>query len=230
MGRDLTPARWLFFDVGSTLIDESLAREDRIRQLLVTLASMGRKVHYEEAIHLLEQVELEFAQPPFNTPFPAMLDRLLPDVADRDYVRCSARFRGELERPFPEARPVFKLLSQHYGIGVIANQSLGTEERLRRHGLMKYVSVCVASAEVGVSKPDPAIFRLALSEADCQPHEAVMIGDRIDNDMGPAKRVGMMTVRVLQGPHCRQEPRHGGEEPDYTVNGLGELSDLFGIK
>lgn len=57
----------------------------------------------------------------------------------------------------------------------------------------------IASAEEGVSKPDPRIFEIALGRADCKAEHAVMIGDRIDNDVVPAKKMGMKTVWIRQG-------------------------------
>ena len=47
---------------------------------------------------------------------------------------------------------------------VMANQPLGTVERLTRWGLMPFISLCLSSAEEGVEKPNWAIFELALRE------------------------------------------------------------------
>ena len=90
-------------------------------------------------------------------------------------------------------------LSGRYKIGVIANQSLGTAERLKKFGILKYIELVVASAEEGVAKPDRRIFEIALSRAGCEPKQAIMIGDRIDNDILPAKKLGMYTMWVKQG-------------------------------
>jgi hypothetical protein len=51
---------------------------------------------------------------------------------------------------------------------------------------MPLISVCLFSEEIGLEKPNPAIFRLALSHAGCAPKEAVTIGDRLDNDIPPS--------------------------------------------
>jgi 8-oxo-dGTP diphosphatase/putative hydrolase of the HAD superfamily len=122
-----------------------------------------------------------------------------------------------MEVPFDGAIETLRLLSSHYKIGVIANQSPGSEERLTRWGLIPFISVCVASAEVGLEKPDPAIFDLALRHAGCTASEAVMIGDRLDNDIRPARLLGWKTMRVLQGPGRFQSPRDSWNEPDLTV-------------
>lgn len=60
-----------------------------------------------------------------------------------------------------------ELLSSKYKIGIIANQSLGTKERLEQHGVLQYFDLVVASAEEGVAKPDKRIFEIALERADC---------------------------------------------------------------
>lgn len=39
-------------------------------------------------------------------------------------------------------------------------------------------------------KPDPKLFTIACAQAGCAPEDAVMIGDRLDNDIAPAKAIG----------------------------------------
>jgi len=51
-----------------------------------------------------------------------------------------------------------------------------------------------------------------------------MVGDRIDNDIGPAKSQGWNTIRVRQGFSRFQRPRGPGEVPDMTIEKIGELS------
>ena len=90
--------------------------------------------------------------------------------------------------------------------------------------------MCVSSGDVGISKPDPAIFHMALEQAGCTPPEdAVMIGDRLDNDVRPAKALGFGTVRILQGPGRFQQPRDDAEIPDATVADLDELAEALGV-
>ena len=90
-------------------------------------------------------------------------------------------------------------MGKKFKIGVIANQPLGTEKRLQKHGILQYIDLVVASAEEGVAKPDLGIFEIALERSRCLPENAVMVGDRIDNDIVPAKKMGMHTIWVKQG-------------------------------
>jgi 8-oxo-dGTP diphosphatase/putative hydrolase of the HAD superfamily len=118
-------------------------------------------------------------------------------------------------------------LSATYKLGIIANQNPGSEARLERYGLRQYFDVIVASAEAGVKKPDPRIFTLALERANCSPEQAAMIGDRIDNDIFPAKVLGFTTVRILQGYGRLQVPKSSEYEPDFTVDALAQLLNIF---
>ncbi len=134
------------------------------------------------------------------------------------------RYAKEKERLYPGVPELLSELSRRFKLGVIANQSEGTEARLARWAIRQHFSGVFASAELGLSKPDPEIFAGALSEAGCQPVEAIMVGDRIDNDIGPAKSQGWNTVRVLQGFSRLQQPTDPDQQPDMTIEKIGELS------
>ena len=118
-------------------------------------------------------------------------------------------------------------MSKKYKLGVIANQSLGTKERLNNWGIGKYFDVVVASAEAGCAKPDLKIFNLALEQAGCKPSEAVMIGDRLDNDIIPAKHFGMKTVWVRQGFAKYLSVSNDIEQPDFIIGSIGDILDIL---
>ena len=99
-----------------------------------------------------------------------------------------------------------------------------------KHTVCPATSRCASrQCDIGKSKPDAAIFHLALEQAECAPGDAVMIGDRLDNDIRPANELGFRTVRILQGPGRLQQPREDGETPDATVADLDELAALFDV-
>ena len=50
-----------------------------------------------------------------------------------------------------------------------------------------------------------------------------MVGDRIDNDIVPAKALGMAAILLRVGRHRRQKPRTPVEEPDVVVSDVLEL-------
>lgn len=90
-----------------------------------------------------------------------------------------------------------------------------------------FFDVVSASAELGVSKPDRRIFTYALEQAGCRPEEALMVGDRLDNDVLPAKELGMKTVWVRQGMAVYQKPVREEEQPDFIVDNLSGLKQIL---
>lgn len=196
--------KWIFFDMGSTLIDETLAMEHRIREVIE-----GTDVTYEAFV----EKKIYFAKQ--NKP--ADLETI------KFYGLIKTPWHKEDEKLFPDTIECLKKLHRHYKIGIIANQSLGSKERLEKFGILKYINLIIASAEEGVAKPDKRIFEIALERAKCKPKEAAMVGDRLDNDIVPANEIGMYTIWIKQGNWKNACPRKDLEQPAMIVESLSEL-------
>jgi HAD superfamily hydrolase (TIGR01549 family) len=215
--------RCLFFDLGNTLVDEAAATQARLQQVACCFERHGRRCSVANLRSALEDASAEFA-PRLIT---AALAKLTSDPGLMRSIMVDTRYPKELEALYDGAEQTLRALAQHYRIGVIANQSAGTEARLANWGLMPLISVCLSSTELGLEKPDPAIFRLALARAECASEEAVMIGDRLDNDIRPARLQGWKTIRILQGFAKFQSPRDKFDQADETVAKLEELIPLL---
>ncbi|CAI7993209.1 Glyceraldehyde 3-phosphate phosphatase [Geodia barretti] len=183
MALELEGVRWLFFDLGYTLINEDAAAMGRLSQASDALKQRGIDASTDKLHDALEAASARFDPSPFGNVLQAFTD-------DEDviaFVRSSGRYPKELEAPYPQAQRLLARLEGRYQLGIIANQPPGTAERLQAYGLSGYFEVCVSSGDIGISKPDAAIFHLALEQAECAPGDAVMVGDRLDNDIRPAK-------------------------------------------
>lgn len=84
----------------------------------------------------------------------------------------------------------------------------------------------MASAEAGCAKPDLRIFTMALDKAGCEARDAIMVGDRLDNDIVPAKKLGMKTIWVRQGYAIYQSMDDESKRPDHIVDSIDELREL----
>ncbi len=200
--------KWVFFDIGSTLIDERFAYEHRMKDI-ADLANTTYSYVYNKAMEFYKQNkkgDLEVAN---------LLDIEL------------TKWHAEDEKLYSDAAKCLEILSTRYKIGIIANQSLGTKGRLEQHGVSKYIDLIIASAEEGVAKPDRRIFEIALERSNCKPSDAIMIGDRIDNDIVPAKLLGMQTIWVKQGFGQYWDIKQKVEKADYTVNSLIEICNIL---
>jgi putative hydrolase of the HAD superfamily len=88
------------------------------------------------------------------------------------------------------------LLAQGYLLGVISN-SIGTlEDQLVRLGLARYFQAILDSAIVGIQKPHPGIFKLALQRVGVEGSEAVFVGDTYATDVGGAQLAGLTGVLI----------------------------------
>lgn len=200
---------WIFFDIGSTLIDETECYNHRIRDAIA-----GNDITFEE----FNEKRIFFAK-----------QNLKGDIeALKFFGLTKTPWHFEDESPYEEAEAVLNALCERgYSIGVIANQAPGTEKRLENWGFMKYIKLVIASAEEGVAKPDSEIFLRALNRADCLPENAVMIGDRIDNDIEPAKKLGMKTIWVRQGFSIYQQPENDIQTADHIVDSLRDILEIL---
>lgn len=200
--------KWVFLDVGSTIVDEHIAYEHRMREVAeranVTYDSVYKKAM--EFYHNNQKGDLEIAKL-----FGVEL----------------TKWHEEDEILYEDARECLHELHGRYHIGIIANQSLGTAERLKQYGVLEYIDLVIASAEEGVSKPDKRIFEIALNRAKCTPEQSIMIGDRIDNDIIPAKRIGMKTIWIKQGFGRYWKITKECEKASYEVNCLTELLEIL---
>jgi HAD superfamily hydrolase (TIGR01549 family) len=191
--------------------------------LVSSLERYGRRRSIEEIRAALREASEEFA-PRLIT---RAIEKLMDDLECRKLILAEARYDKELESPYEGAEQTLRTLSSRYRIGVLTNQRAGTEERLAKWGLMPFISICLSSTEVGLEKPDPAIFQLALSQSGCEPPRAVMIGDRLDNDIRPARLLGWKTIRIAQGFGRFQSPRDGLDEADITLANVKLLVPVF---
>lgn len=202
-------ADWIFFDVGSTLMDETRCYQARYAAIARAAGVTAETVEAFAAARFAcgEKGDAQAAKH-FGVALP--------------------RWQSEEEQLFPQVKTTLETLkSRGYRLGIIANQAAGTEKRLEKWEIRAYFDVIIASAEEGVSKPDAQIFHRALRAAECSAAQAVMVGDRIDNDIVPAKKLGIQTVRILQGPRKRILPASAAETADWTITDIGELPEIF---
>jgi HAD superfamily hydrolase (TIGR01549 family) len=116
-----------------------------------------------------------------------------------------------------------RLRGRDLKLGIVANQPQAAGERLARVGIGDLFDHHGLSGLNGISKPDPRAFQGAADALDVAPAECIMVGDRIDNDIVPAKALGMAAILFRGGRHRRQRPRSPAEEPDAVVTDVREL-------
>ncbi len=131
--------------------------------------------------------------------------------------------RKSLFRFADDAEPTLQKLSDNHELGIIANQAEDIMGLIKSAGFEKYFKVMVISSIVKLKKPDPAIFQLALKQAERDAGQCIMVGDRLDTDICPANSLGMTTIRTTDSLFALQQPISKCEQPTYTASRLSEI-------
>ncbi len=225
-------APFIFFDLGQTLVDEwdFIAHFDQ--KFLELLNGFGaridhrnyravrdsiirdRKIGYGSVRELIIEVCKMLSPPGYEK---VVARRLEPQIKEG---------RNNLFKLFDDAKPTLQTLSKYCEMGIIANQSEDICRLLERSGLDRFFRVQVISSLVKLKKPDPAIFELALRQAGRQPHECIMVGDRLDTDICPANTIGMTTIRTTNSLFVLQAPSKECERAKFTVARLSEIPSI----
>ena len=116
-----------------------------------------------------------------------------------------------------------RLADRGVKLGVVANQPAAMVERLAREGIGGLFTHLGLSGVSAFRKPDPRAFSVVADALGVASGECIMVGDRIDNDIVPARSLGMTTILFRTGRHRKQRPRSAAEAPDAVVTDVLEL-------
>ena len=162
--------------------------------------------------------------------FTAFGDRLTSE--DRDALAAAFEAASyELKvAPVADAADVLSAVAATgVAVGIISDTALATGRHLRTYldayGIFQHVTFAAFSDEVGVYKPDPAIFAAALDGLGIgDPATAAHVGDLKRTDVAGARAMGMSTVRfrgVVDDPE-------DGAEADHVIDRLADLPRVLG--
>jgi putative hydrolase of the HAD superfamily len=189
--------RYIFFDVGNTLLFPNRAR---------ILAPLPEEKHPPlSAWQVLERrTKKEFDQGLISgqidhgfwwTFHTHLLNELGAfDEAVRDQLVANTQSSANWDQILPGTREALERIKQQYAIAVISNADGRIDDVLRRCGICDCFDCITDSGNVGHEKPHPAIFAAALQEMKADPAESLYVGDVYSVDYVGARKAGMQAV------------------------------------
>lgn len=201
--------KWIFFDVGSTLVDETDCYKTRIKET----AAQTNKITEEQ----FEMKMINYAK--------QNKDAYKETIKELGLNKT--KWNLDKEKLYPNVIGILKELKKGYKLGIIANQKVGLSNRLNQFGILDFFNVVICSDEVGISKPNKDIFLLGLQEANCEAKNSIMVGDRLDNDLIPAKKIGMRTIWVKQGYSGLAKVENSKEFVDIEIKSINEICEVL---
>lgn len=216
--------RAVLFDVGGPL-DTEVTGERMIDDAIIAgLRDAGFAVTPEQYAAANALAVRTFAPDAYSAIIFALCRRD-PDVTYR--VRANLAAQVAARRPFELRDGIAGVLAWLSGrdvkLGLAANQPSPVLAKLDEAGIGAYFHHREVSGMHGFHKPDVRVFLRACDDLGVAPHECIMVGDRIDNDIAPARLLGMRTVLFRTGRHIHQQPRTPEEAPDAEVHDAAEL-------
>lgn len=206
----------VFFDIGGVLYDDTVYARAWHRALREAGARFTDEEFDEEYTRARTEQSGSFRR--------RLVARFLPEGDLRELEAIAARsWHYPPSALYADAIPCLEELRGRYRLGVIANQPGEVRTAMRRDGLDGFFEVWGVSDELGVGKPDPALFELAAKTAGVPTTAAVMVGDRLDYDVRPATLVGMRAIWMLRGEAPDRPTPEQLEEADGSIRTLDEL-------
>jgi HAD superfamily hydrolase (TIGR01509 family) len=131
---------------------------------------------------------------------------------------------------YPDALPGLRAVQQAgYAVGVAGNQPPAVTEELFA-ALDVRLDVLASSAAWGVEKPDPAFFHTLAAAAGLPPEQIAYVGDRVDNDVLPARAAGMRAVFLRRGPWGYVHDRWPeARDADARITSLADLPAALAV-
>ncbi|HEY2800387.1 MAG TPA: HAD family hydrolase [Chthoniobacterales bacterium] len=197
--------RTIFFDMGGTLDGEG----HWLERFLALYKSFGlelRRATIREAFDAAEQNSAGDEEMPTSS-----LEEMV-----KKHVRWQLQHLGltnpELEAHLvngfldptietiaENARLLESLAERGFTLGVISNGCGNVARLCEDFGYAPFLSLIVDSRRVGLSKPDPAIYCYAAGKIGGDPETMLMVGDSLERDIVPAKKIGMKTAWFGEG-------------------------------
>ncbi|GAC1569574.1 MAG: hypothetical protein NVS3B18_00670 [Candidatus Dormibacteria bacterium] len=208
---------WVVLDVGETLIDETRIWSSWADWLgvprLTLLAVLGAYIER-------------------GAPYASVLGHFRPGI-DIAAEMAAQRRLGMLPPPerwfeesdlYPDVRPsLAALLEGGRRLGIAANQP--AEAGVALHHLRLPVEFTLISESIRRHKPDDAFFAAVVEATGTEPGRIAYVGDRVDNDVVPSTRAGMIPVHLRRGPwgHLQAE-QPAAAEARVRIDSLSELA------
>jgi HAD superfamily hydrolase (TIGR01509 family) len=232
----------VLFDYGHTLVDFRRTEEALLEAYTAirTRIEAALQIEAPEVGHLIDRVANEVdrrvgasyvERRMEELDLVALFDEILlttlgltvpPDVV-RHIVALDHSAYSRTITVTPETLSVLEELKDRgLRLGLVSNVALLADlmqADLEALGILPFLDATAFSSEVGTRKPDPRIFRAALERVDVPADRAVFVGDRVTDDIGGARALGMRAI--LTREFRREEP--GDIRPDAMIERLHDL-------
>ena len=208
--------RAIFFDIGETLIDET-----RQWGAWADWLGISRLTFFAALGSVIERGEHH------RRVFDLFRDEFDVERARQELALTHGPLSPRADDFYPDAVPCLReLRSRGYFVGLAGNQPAAAEDALKSINLP--IDFVASSERMGVEKPAEEFFVRLGHIAGMPLGEIAYVGDRLDNDVMPALRIGIRAVFMRRGPWAFiQGRRPEAKQVHLRLDTLADLPDLI---
>ena len=185
--------RIIFFDVGNVLIDDDPFLCEAFRLIHRAIPPHSPRARIERFLGDVERALRSHGHMAVDRMGARCLRNQWPRLRKTIHEELGNRW-WHLARGLPGALEAIGPLHEGFRLGIIANQPPQALDFLERQGFLGLFDVVILDSQQPASKPSISLYRIALEQARVDPQDSLMVGDRLDNDIIPARRLGMRAV------------------------------------
>lgn len=216
--------KWIFFDIGGVLADESEFLKIRQNYCWETINSFMPEITKENVLNSWPAASEMLGSLDENVIRLFIKDVFLQEKAIdlMKQKRSTVPKYYDLLKIRKEAIEVIPVLAKKYKLGIIANQSKEARTILENAGLVSCFQNTDVSADHQLSKPDPEYFKKVFEITGAKPEESIMVDDNIERGLAPAKKLGMTTMW-----YCLENTEYTPKDIiDFKINSFKEILDI----
>lgn len=219
----------VLFDFGGTLDADGVTWKDRFFRLYRDEGVASSREQFDPLFYAADDALVGTIPP--TLPFRDTVLRLAAGVTRAlrpdDPVlaeRIASRFLDEAQEHLRRNTPLLARLHRRYRLGIVSNFYGNLPTVCHNVGIRPFFSAIVDSAQVGLLKPDPRIFRRAIDELGTTAVNVTFVGDSAARDMAGARAAGMSHIWLVGGSAQHGRPCCPG---DRVVRSLDEVEALL---
>ncbi len=220
--------RAVLFDFGGTLDADGVAWKDRLYRLWRQAQPAVAPARFDPAFYAADDALVGAI--PASLGLGPTVERLVTGVARQlgadangGAQRIAARFADDMRATLRRNATVLAALGRRYRLGVISNFYGNLEAICAETGIAELVATIVDSTCVGCTKPDPRLFRAALTALGVDAADTLVVGDSLPRDMAGARALGMPHVWLAEAGGVRRQPCCPGDPVIHSLPAIEAL-------
>jgi putative hydrolase of the HAD superfamily len=220
------PIKAILFDLDNTLVDfmkmKSMASKAAISAMIDAGLKVDSKKIEKTLWKLYERYGIEHQKI-----FQLLLQELTGKLDIKILAAGVIAYRKVKEaflEPYPNVIPtLITLIKKGYRIGIITDAPrFQAWTRLCAMKLQHFFDIIIALEDTGKKKIEELPFRVAMKKLGLKPEEIMMIGDSIEKDILPAKKLGIKTVLARYGEYEKKDGK-----ADFEIYDISELTKFL---